>query len=171
MDTSTFYDEISTGYDELHMAEQLAKMTEIIAAVGADIPKKAEKLLDVGCGSGISTSVWSCDCTGIDPSESLIALAKKKYPKIRFYVGRAEELPFPDKSFDVVLCVTAVHNFHDIKKGIIEMKRVGKRLFIITALKKSKNIDEIEKFVIINFKIKKIISEEKDLIFICGPRS
>ncbi len=170
MDSGKFYDEIADGYDELHMGEQLRKMTAIIAAMGEYIPKKPEKLLDVGCGSGISTSVWSCDCTGIDPSDNLIAVAKKNHPKLRFYVGRAEELPFPDKSFDVVICITAVHNFHDIRRGIEEMKRVGKDRFVITVLRKSNKIEEIEKLIILNFKVKKIVMEDKDLIFICRSR-
>lgn len=170
MDSGQFYDEIAEGYDELHREEQLRKMTAIIAAMGALVPKKSEKLLDVGCGSGISTSVWSCDCTGIDPSDNLIAIAKKNHPKLRFYVGRAEELPFPDKSFDVVICITAIHNFHDLRKGIDEMKRVGKDRFVITVLRKSKRVEEIEKLIILNFKVSKIIVEDKDIIFIGRSR-
>lgn len=165
-----FYDEIAEGYDELHTGEQLRKMTAVIAAMGEDVPKKAEKLLDVGCGSGISTSVWSCDCTGIDPSEKLINIAKKNHPKLRFFVGRAEELPFPDHSFDVVICITAIHNFHDVRKGIEEMKRAGKDRFVITLLRKSSNAEEIEKLIILNFKVRKIVMEDKDLIFVCRSR-
>lgn len=169
-DTGQFYDEISKGYDELHMIEQLQKMSEILASLGSDVPKRQEKLLDVGCGSGISTSVWNCDCTGIDPSENLIAIAKKKYPNKRWYVGRAEELPFPDDSFDMVICVTAAHNFHNIRKGIDEIKRVGKDRFVITALRKSAQADEIGKLIMLNFNVKKAIIEEKDLIFVCKKR-
>lgn len=170
---STYYDEIAGGYDELHMAEQLQKMTEIIAAMGEDIPKKKDKLLDVGCGTGISTSVWVCDCTGIDPSEKLIAVAQKKYanhPNKRFIVGSGEELPFPDRSFDVVISITAIHNFSDVKKGILEMKRVGKDRFVFSVLRKSARIEDIQKYIIISFRVKRIIMEEKDLIFICGRR-
>jgi ubiquinone/menaquinone biosynthesis C-methylase UbiE len=170
MDSSEFYNGISEGYDELYIEEQFKKLTEILAALGADAPKKTEKLLDVGCGTGISTSVWPCDCTGIDPSDKLIELAKKKYPKKRFYVGRAEELPFPDKSFDVVISITAVHNFHDVRKAFSEFKRVGKRLFVITVLRKSNSVEDIQKWIIINFRVKRIVMEEKDIIFVCGPR-
>jgi len=171
--TDKYYDEISEGYDTLHMAEQLQKMTEIIAAMGADVPKKKDKLLDVGCGTGISTSVWACECTGIDPSEKLVALAQKKYAgqeNRKFLVGNAEELPFPDDTFDVVISITAIHNFTDAKKGILEMQRVGKDRFVFSVLRKAAQLDEIEKYIIISFKVKKIVMEEKDLIFICGRR-
>ncbi|MBW2967170.1 class I SAM-dependent methyltransferase [Candidatus Woesearchaeota archaeon] len=170
MDSGHFYDEISEGYDELHLAEQLRKMTAILAALGGDVPKRSEKLLDVGCGSGISTSVWNCDCTGIDPSDKLIQLAKKKYPDKRWYVGRAEELPFPDDSFDVVVCVTAAHNFHDIRRGIEEIKRVGKDRFVITVLRKSAKAEEIGKLAMLNFNVQKVVMEDKDLIFVCKTR-
>ncbi|MBW2972649.1 methyltransferase domain-containing protein [Candidatus Woesearchaeota archaeon] len=165
-----FYDDMAEGYDELHFAEQLQKMTAIIADIGQDIPKKNEKLLDVGCGTGISTSVWNCECTGIDPSEELIKIAQKKFPRKKFVVGRAEELPFPDKSFDVVISITSIHNFSDIKKGINEMKRVCRSRAVFSVLRKSQKAEEIEKLIIINFRIKRIIMEEKDLIFICGLR-
>jgi demethylmenaquinone methyltransferase/2-methoxy-6-polyprenyl-1,4-benzoquinol methylase len=166
-----YYDKIAPGYDELYMAEQLQKMTSVIAAFGPDVPKRKETLLDVGCGTGISMSVWNCECTGIDPSSELIEIAKKKYPNKNFVVGVAEKLPFPDKSFDIVTCVTAVHNFADVRKAFEEMKRVCKDRLVITLLRKSKKIEDIEKWVIINFKIKRIVMEEKDLIFVCGLRT
>ncbi|MBW2963835.1 methyltransferase domain-containing protein [Candidatus Woesearchaeota archaeon] len=165
-----YYDSIAEGYDELHMAEQLQKMTAIIAELGTDIPKKGEKLLDVGCGSGISTSVWNCDCTGIDPSEKLIEIAKKNYPKKKFLVASAEEIPFPDDYFDVVISITAVHNFTDFRKGLLEMKRVGKGRFVISILRKSAKAEEITKMIMINFKVKRIVMEDKDLIFLCGSK-
>ncbi len=162
-----YYDNIAQGYDELHTEEQLNKMIEIVAALGADVPKKNERLLDVGCGTGISTSVWSAKCFGIDPSKELIDIAKKKHPGKEFTVAAAEAIPFPDKSFDVVISVTSIHNFTDIRKAIMEMRRVGKDRFVITLLRKSKQIDEITKLIIINFRVKKIVQEDKDLIFIC----
>lgn len=165
-----YYDSIAPGYDELHMAEQLKKMTAIIAELGQDIPKKGEKLLDVGCGSGISTSVWNCECTGIDPSSKLIEIAKQNHPGKSFIVAPAEEIPFPDDSFDIVVCVTAIHNFKDVRKGISEMKRVGKGRFVITLLRKSAKAEEITKLIMINFKINRIVMEDKDLIFLCRAK-
>jgi len=163
-----YYDSIASGYDDLHGDEQQKKMREILEALGSEAPGKDDLLLDVGCGSGISTSVWQCSCTGIDPSKELIKIAREKYPDRKFIVGEAESLPFPNDSFDAVISITSMHNFNDIRKGIAEMKRVGKNLFVISVLRKSEKIEEIEKLVIINFKVRKMIMEDKDLIFICG---
>jgi ubiquinone/menaquinone biosynthesis C-methylase UbiE len=53
-------------------------------------------------------------------------------------IGKAEELPFKDKNFDNVICVTVLHHC-DIDKAIKEMLRVVKDdgNVIVTLLKKS----------------------------------
>ena len=163
-----YYDAIAEGYDSLHKEEQIKKLAKILSDLPAHlIPKPSESLLDVGCGSGISTAPWDCRCTGIDPSIELIKIAQKNYPGKDFIVGHAENLPFKEKSFDFVISITAIHNFSDIKKGILEMKRVGRKGFVFTVLRKSSNVDLIQKLLIINFRVHKIVMEDKDIIFIC----
>ncbi len=165
---SGYYDSIASGYDELHKDEQIQKLAFAISKLDPSfLPKKSDKLLDVGCGSGISTAPWDCFCVGIDPSIELVRIAKKNYPADHFFVAAAENLPFPSDSFDFVISLTAIHNFSDIKKGLLEIRRVGKKHFILTALRKSKHVDVIQKLIIINFKVLKIIMEDKDIIFIC----
>ncbi len=155
-----YYNETSKGYNELHGEEQLKKL-KIIAK---EIPvKKSTKLLDVGCGSGLSAKVFGCEITGIDPSEELLKQCPFKTIK-----ANAESIPFPDKSFDVVIAVTSMHNFNNIEAGLKEIKRVGKDLFALTVLKKSPKKDSIINLIKKHFKIKKEIDEEKDLIFICS---
>lgn len=155
-----YYDETSKGYNELHGEEQLKKL-KIIAK---EIPvKKSNKLLDVGCGSGLSAKIFGCEITGIDPSEELLKQCPFKTIK-----ASAESIPFPDKSFDVVIAVTSIHNFNNVDAGLKEIKRVGKNIFALTVLKKSPKKDSIIQLIKKNFKIKKEIEEEKDLIFICS---
>jgi ubiquinone/menaquinone biosynthesis C-methylase UbiE len=67
---------------------------------------RGKKVLDVGCWSGqfeklAVEKVGSI--TGIDPDRYAIAYAKKFVPKAKFVVGEVGSLPFPDKSFDVVI--------------------------------------------------------------------
>src|SRR3989338_2623020 len=129
-----YYDEISEGYDALHFEEQKKKAELILKELNI---KKSDKLLDVGCGTGKITALFFCDATGIDPSEKLLAKAK-----IPFVKGTAEKLPFPDKSFDIVISLTAIHHA-DIDKALAEIKRVAKRDVVITVLKKSKSKKDI----------------------------
>lgn len=156
----TYYDETSKGYDELHGEEQLKKLKIIAKEIKIT---KSTKLLDVGCGSGLSAKIFDCDITGIDPSEELLKQCPFKTIKVS-----AESIPFPDTSFDVVIAVTSIHNFDDIEKGLKEIKRVGKDIFALTVLKKSPKKKAIINLIRNNFKIKKEIDEEKDLIFICS---
>ncbi len=158
----TYYDSISEGYEELHGEEQLKKIELIKKHFH---PKKTDKLLDVGCGTGLTTEPWDCVRFGVDPAKKLIARARQK-DNIEYKIAPAENIPYPDDYFDHVISVTAIQNFEDIEKGLKEIKRVGKFNFILTALKKSSKIDRIKKLIYTLFDLKKEIEEEKDVIWI-----
>ena len=82
--------------------------------------------------------------------------------------GEAENLPFPDKSFNTVISVTAFHNFNDMEKALFEIKRVSKNNNIaITFLKKSKKINEFRGTLKKYFKFKEIDCD-KDILFLIG---
>ncbi|MFH0869715.1 MAG: methyltransferase domain-containing protein [archaeon] len=159
-----YYDDISKGYEELHREEQLKKINIILGKLK---PSPTDRLLDVACGSGLYLDMFNCQVTGLDPAKKLIAKYKGKNKVI---LGRAEELPFPDKSFDIVTCITAVHNFDDIDKGLEEMLRVGKKSWVLSILKRSPKFPEIEKKIRRLFAIKDIIEEDKDVIFFCNAK-
>ena len=148
-----YYDDIAQGYDKLHGDEQLNKLNEIKKHLNL---KPNQTLLDVGCGSGISTSFFDCQATGVDPKR-----------EGKYLIGKAEALPFASNSFDCVLSVTAIQNFSDVEKGLKEIKRVGKGKFVLTVLKRSPKINLIKEKINTLFKVQKEIEEFKDLIFVC----
>jgi len=154
-----YYDEIAKSYDELHGEEQKQKAKIILANLEI---KPSDKLLDIGCGTGIATELFPCDKTGIDPSAELL-----KHAKFPVKQAFAEDLPFPDKSFNIVISLTAVHNFKDIKKGLEEIQRVAKRDIIISVLKKSIKFKEIENTIKDLFEVKSRIDALQDVIFFC----
>ncbi len=156
------YDKIAKGYNELYGAEQLKKAKAIKKCLKV---KKSDRMLDVGCGTGISSSVFNCRKIGIDPSARLL-----KQAKIKTIKGKAEKMPFRDNEFDIVICVTAIHNFSNPKKGIEEMKRVlkDKGKIAVTLLKKSSKFSKISALIKENLKIRKIVDEGKDAIYFCS---
>ena len=156
------YDSMAGSYNELHGKEQLNKISIIKNNIKTG---KKTRILDVGCGTGISSD-FGCFVVGIDPSLGLL-----KYNRHLKILGTAEALPFKSNSFDYVVAVTSIHNFNDITRSINEMKRVGKKNFIFSVLKKTKKFDAIRKAIENNFKISEEIEEEKDRIFVCSKKT
>jgi len=159
-----YYDEISEGYDELHGEEQLRKAKIILSKLNL---KKTDKLLDVGCGTGSYLDMFNCHVTGVDPALELIKQYRGRH---KLMVGRAEELMFPEESFNIVMSITAVHNFEDVEKGLREMERVGKDRYILSILKRSPKYAAIEKLIKEIFIIDEIVDEDKDTIFFCRKK-
>lgn len=160
---------ISKGYDELYGEEQ--KVKHDIIKTNLSI-KNDDLLLDVGCGT---CSGFNCRVIGIDPSMELLQQKtnktsitinnKKAVNKVQ---ATAENIPFKSNIFDKVISVTSIHNFYNIKQGIKEIKRVGKKDFAFSILKKAKNFESIEREIKNNFDITKIIDGKQDWIFICS---
>ena len=157
-----YYDFISKGYNELHEEEQIGKLSIIKKNIKIS---KETKILDVGCGTGISSD-FDCFVIGIDPSIELLKQNRRKEKLI----GVAESLPFKNNYFDYVISVTSMHNFKNIKKSIDEVKRVCRGNFVFSVLKKAKKIAYIKRVIEKNFKVNKIIDEEKDIIFFCHDK-
>lgn len=157
-----YYDSIAQGYEELHREEQEKKIEIIKRYIH---PKPEDTLLDVGCGTGITTKPWDCKRFGIDPARKLLERAHEK-DKIEYRLAAAEKIPYDDNHFDYVISVTAIQNFRDMKKGLEEMRRVGKKDYVLTFLKKSEKAKTIENIIQKTFKIIHRIEEEKDVIII-----
>jgi SAM-dependent methyltransferase len=92
-------------------------------------PRPGDRVLDVGCGPGALTSVLvdrvgSDHVAAVDPSEPFVASLHERLPEVDVRVGPAEELPFDDGSFDLVVAQLVVHFMTDPVAGLREMARV-----------------------------------------------
>ena len=151
------YNHISKSYNELHKDEQLNKLRIIKENI-----KIIPPLLDIGCGTGISTNFFKIKSVGIDNSKEMLKQGDKN-----LIYGNAEKLPFEDKSFNTVISVTAFHNIKNMDKALKEAIRVSSNNNIcITFLKRSKRLNEFKKLIKKYFKSFKKIEEDKDIIFI-----
>ena len=114
-------------------------------------PQPGDHILDVATGTGdlAFTILKRCDCrvTGMDVSEEMMAVGRKKAKKrgveerIRFVAGKAEEMPFDDDSFGAVTVAFGVRNYTDLEQGLKEMFRVlrpGGRVAILEFSKPSR---------------------------------
>lgn len=96
----------------------------------------ARNALDVGCGEGRFSRMLAARglrTAGIDPSESLIRQARRLHADGDYCIAFAEQLPFGDRTFDVVVAYLSLIDIPDIHTAIQEMNRVlrpGGRLLI-----------------------------------------
>jgi SAM-dependent methyltransferase len=85
--------------------------------------------LDVGCGEGRFSRMMrdrGIRTTGIDPTRALLQRARERDPAGDYRDGRAEQLEFPDASFDLVVSYLTLIDIPDIRRAIPEMVRVLK---------------------------------------------
>ena len=85
-------------------------------------------ILDVGCGPGNMFNLLKPFGTvsGMDFSQDALRLAKDKgYKELQY--GKAEEIPYPDEAFDVVVALDIIEHTPDDKKTIADIHRVLKR--------------------------------------------
>lgn len=110
----------------------------------ADVSSGAS-LLDVGCGPGYVSAAAAergAKPTGLDFSSEMIAIAQKMWPKIEFREGDAQNLPFPDQSFDRVVANFALLHLANPERAMAEACRVlktGGRFGFTTWAKVSEN--------------------------------
>lgn len=85
------------------------------------------RLLDVACGPGYvagAAAAWRVNAVGVDFAPSMVAEAKKNFPRSEFQQGDAEALPFAGASFDAVVCAFGLGHLPEPDKAIAEAFRV-----------------------------------------------
>jgi SAM-dependent methyltransferase len=98
---------------------------------------KGEAVLDIGCGAGVDTFVAAImvgpegRVIGIDLISEMLSRARMNLKKtslknVTFQEGSAEELPFPDRIFDVVISNGVFNLITDKPKALKEVFRVMK---------------------------------------------
>ncbi len=90
-----------------------------------------DHVLDVGCGTGsltftIAKTAQLSRIVGIDPSEGFIEYVRSTNtdPRVTFEVGDAQQLPYPEASFDKSLSLLVIHLVPDPPRVVAEMRRV-----------------------------------------------
>jgi 2-polyprenyl-6-hydroxyphenyl methylase / 3-demethylubiquinone-9 3-methyltransferase len=90
-------------------------------------------VLDVGCGGGFLAEEFTragFKVTGIDPMEQSIEAAREHARggglNIDYRIASGEHLPFPDETFDIVLCCDVLEHVDNIDQVVAEISRVLK---------------------------------------------
>jgi SAM-dependent methyltransferase len=127
-------------------------------------------LLDVGCAKGfmlhdLSESIPGITVKGIDISQYAIDHAMVDI-KPHVQVANANQLPFADKTFDVVVSINTVHNLDrvDCGKALQEIERVSRGKSFIT-VDAYRNAEEKERMFGWNLTAKTIMSVDEWVVF------
>ena len=93
---------------------------------------RGKHVLELATGGGSAANFLPSNShyTGTDISPNLLKIAVKRFrnagfKNAAFYVTGADDLPFEDNFFDVVLCILCLNFFGDVNKVLREVKRVG----------------------------------------------
>jgi ubiquinone/menaquinone biosynthesis C-methylase UbiE len=118
----------------------MGRYSRLLSAQLADLAsvKPGQRVLDVGCGTGALTGelvrrLGPDGVAAVDPSPSFVAASRERHPGVDIRLAPAEQLPFPDSTFDAALAQLVVHFMSDPVAGLIEMRRVARPDGVVAA--------------------------------------
>ncbi|WP_033282488.1 class I SAM-dependent methyltransferase [Streptomyces sp. NRRL F-525] len=97
--TRRFYDAIAEDYAEMFAGERAEPRDGAVLAGFAELVGGGGQVADLGCGPGRTTAYLASlglDVFGLDLSESMLAIARRENPGLRFRQGSMLELDIPD---------------------------------------------------------------------------
>ena len=123
MSSGQLYDTIGGTYPVTRRTEPRIA-AQVWAALG-----DARTVLNVGAGTG-SYEPPGRDVTAVEPSA--LMRAQRPAGTAPCVAAGAESLPFEDQSFDVAMAFATVHHWPDPIAGLMEMRRVARRVVVFT---------------------------------------
>ena len=132
------YDQLAATYAITRSAHPVV-MARLHDAIVAAQQVGAGRLLEIGCGTGnyvgALQAATGAAAWGIDPSAEMLAVARNRWPGVRFEQGTGEALPLADGSTDFAFSVDVAHHLSDPPACLAEAWRVlapGAKLCTVT---------------------------------------
>ena len=126
--------EIEGGSLESHVASGRDVSRRTADRVAGDLTGPPDAILEVGCSVGFNCLALAdrfpdARVIGIEPDGEACAVATAMsndfgIANVQFIQGVGECLPFPDESFDWIVCHTVIEHVNDVDACIAEMARV-----------------------------------------------
>jgi ubiquinone/menaquinone biosynthesis C-methylase UbiE len=120
---------------ELYQRYLVPLITSLWAAdlVERSAPRPGERVLDVACGTGVvarlaAERIGTGRVVGLDLNSGMLAVARiaaqNGGPKVEWHEASVDQMPFPNGTFDVILCQLGLQFFPDRARALAEMFRV-----------------------------------------------
>jgi ubiquinone/menaquinone biosynthesis C-methylase UbiE len=133
--TKEWFREWSNEYDQtLGKIKRHHEMLDL--AVEKSEVKDGERVLDIGCGTGLLSLKFletaECTVSGVDLSEGMLDIFKDKIDKlnlsdrVKIMPGDAADLEFEDSSFDIIASTVTLHHVVDKQPAIDKIYRLLK---------------------------------------------
>jgi ubiquinone/menaquinone biosynthesis C-methylase UbiE len=117
----------AAGYVELFASASDQAIGPLLDAAGAKPDRKA---LDLCCGQGnVSEALLNrgCAVVGVDFSAAMLAFARARAPKATFMEADAQDLPFGNAEFDIVVSNLGICHVPDQPRALTQTRRVLRR--------------------------------------------
>ena len=126
------FEQRAARYEQGWLGRLHHEIADRVAAVALSTEPAPSRILDVGCGTGYLLRTLADRCpdalqfAGIDAASAMVdvARASTRDERIAIELGAAEQLPYADAAFDLVLSVTSFDHWPDQAAGIAECARV-----------------------------------------------
>lgn len=125
------YSLVSNYYDKYRVP---AGLNQLISFINETVKDNKGAILEVGCGTGNYLSklaeIYEKVC-GVDLNEGMLAKCKEKtknMTNVELKQGEAQNIPYPDKSFDIVVAIQTVHHYGEDNNRVAFFKEARRLL-------------------------------------------
>lgn len=105
---------------------------------------RARRVLEVGCGTGaiLQEIETPASLHGLDLDPAALSECRIHAPSVALTLGDGHQLPYPDRSFDIVYCHFLLLWVHDPLQVVREMARIGRIVLALAEPDYSQRVDE-----------------------------
>ena len=121
------YDGVAEIYERVHAPRFADAARDLVAALGIE---GGQRVLDIGTGTGAAADEIArtdAEVVGVDRSLRMLSVAHRERPSLPFVAADVLDLPFRDRTFDVVAGNFVLAHFAKVETALFELTRVLSR--------------------------------------------
>jgi ubiquinone/menaquinone biosynthesis C-methylase UbiE len=124
MDDWRTYDSVAEVYDRVHASRFADAARDLVGALAV---VEDDRVLDVGTGTGVAAEAAArvgATVVGVDRSTAMLAVGHRERPSLPLVAGQVIDLPFRDRTFDVVMANFVLAHFVKVETALFDIRRV-----------------------------------------------